>query len=59
VKDVSELRELKQSSSKAIQKEAIISLQNLVAPGKFYKKGSQEKTVPHRLESFLLRSPRD
>jgi hypothetical protein len=28
-------------------------------PGKFYKKGSQEKTVPHRLESFLLRSPRD
>jgi hypothetical protein len=28
-------------------------------PGKFYKKGSQEKTLPHRLEFFLLRSPLD
>jgi hypothetical protein len=27
--------------------------------GKFYKKGSQEKTLPHRPECFLLRSPLD
>jgi hypothetical protein len=26
---------------------------------KFYKKGSQEKTLPHRLELFLLHSPLD
>jgi hypothetical protein len=28
-------------------------------PREFYKKGSQEKTVPHRPELFLLRSPLD
>jgi hypothetical protein len=32
---------------------------NQEVSGEFYKKGSQEKTVPHRPELFLLRSPLD
>jgi hypothetical protein len=31
----------------------------LPTPGKFYKGRSQEKTLLHRPEFFLLRSPRD
>jgi hypothetical protein len=34
-------------------------LQPKLSPGKFYKKESQEKTPPQRLEFFLLRSPLD
>jgi hypothetical protein len=32
---------------------------NLEALDWFYKKGSQEKTLPHRPELFLLHSPLD
>src|SRR5208283_5073720 len=30
-----------------------------VVPGKFYKRGSQEKTLLRRLDAFLLHSPLD
>ena len=33
--------------------------QSSPTPDSFYKKGSQEKTLPHRPECFLLRSPLD
>jgi hypothetical protein len=41
------------------QREGVHRNPGLLSPGLFYKKGSQEKTVPHRPELFLLRSPLD